>query len=141
MYRNSNRPRPGLSCRSVYVLLVFIVAIIWGIITWAVDLGKKALGIPTATIYIQDCNRWQNITLYMIGENTCVYGEVAYLSQDTQSEPTIIRLSPKADGFYLIDTESIYPDLTLGTCVKAKGTIEQYQGVLCMQIYSLNKCK
>lgn len=65
------------------------------------------------------CYKWDEITLDMAGQVTCVFG-IAY-SHQGQSR---IDFSPEKNSFFLIDAVYYYPNLAKGSCVAAEEKVE-----------------
>ena len=79
---------------------------------------EPTLPPPTET---PSCYQWDQITLDMAGEVTCVYG-VAF-SHQGQSR---IDFSPEKNSFFLIDGTYYYPNLSEGACVVAEEEVEVF---------------
>jgi hypothetical protein len=84
-----------------------------------------------------DCLLWSEVTSAMTGEYKCVHGNLVstYLAE----KGTYLRFSDKATSFYFIylymgNIFFYYPDLKLGDCVQAYGTILAFQGVQRIEI-------
>jgi hypothetical protein len=124
------------------LLFIFVIAaIIYGI-KWAWSGVKSVLGFPTPTLYISDCYRWEEINYSMVGKYECVYGTVVSMLNDATPSSTVINFSNQSGNFYLIDTESYYPDLTIGTCVQAKEYVYPDENLtLHMNITKLYECE
>ena len=84
------------------------------------------------------CNRWDEITLDLAGQEVCVYG-VAY-SHQGQSR---IDFSPEKNSFFLIDAVYYYPNLAEGSCVVAEEKVEIFDNKIpFMTIHGkLYKCE
>ena len=83
------------------------------------------------------CLLWSQVTAAMAGEYRCVHGDVVSTYQAEKG--TYLRFSDKATSFYFIylylgDIFFYYPDLKLGDCVQAYGTILAFQGVPRIEI-------
>jgi hypothetical protein len=140
----NTRPRPrirfGVSCGTV--ILVSAIALIWAFFSWAWTGVKEALGFPTPTPHIYDCYRWQEIDRSMVGKSECAYGTIVGMVNTTSTaESTRIYFSSNSGDFFLHDASHYFPDLAMGICVQAKGTIYQLSGVLYMEISDLYECK
>jgi len=127
-----------MSCGCLLFIIV-LIAIYYGISSaWSGT--KKLLGFPTATPYVADCHRWEEINYSMVGQWECVYGTVVSMLAE-EGTGTAIKFSSQSGTFFLLDTEATYPDLTIGSCVVAKEYIYNYNGTLYMHITSLSKCE
>jgi hypothetical protein len=90
------------------------------------------------------CLLWSEVSAAMAGEYKCVHGNVVSTYQAEKG--TYIRFSDKATSFYFMylyqgNIFFYYPDLKIGDCVQAYGTILAFQGIPRIEISgSLDYC-
>ncbi len=70
-----------------------------------------------------ECISWDEITLKMVGETVCVYGELRRWFQVTDI-PYVAIFSEDPGTFAFVDREQTYPQFRPGTCITAQGVIE-----------------
>jgi RNA polymerase subunit RPABC4/transcription elongation factor Spt4 len=70
-----------------------------------------------------ECISWENVTLDMVGETLCVYGDLKRWFQVTDI-PYVAIFSEDPGTFAFIDREQTYPQFRPGMCITAQGVIE-----------------
>jgi len=137
----NNQPRSGSSNRCGCYLVILVLVAIGTFFTWAWTGVKSLLGFPTPTMYISDCHRWQEINYSMVGQYECAYGTIVGMVNGATTPSTEIYFSNDSGSFYLNDSDHYFPDLSMGDCVKARGTIYRDNWGFYMEISDLYECK
>lgn len=70
-----------------------------------------------------ECISWDEITLDMVGETACVFGDLKRWFAVTDI-PYVAIFSEDLGTFAFIDREQTYPQFRPGTCITAQGVIE-----------------
>lgn len=77
------------------------------------------------------CIHWSEVTMEQVGEEVCIYG----VAQNTHAgqDKYFTTLGQDTSTFSIIADQALPEDL-LGTCIQAKGTIQQLSGILVIYV-------
>jgi hypothetical protein len=89
-----------------------------------------------------ECVSWEEITLDMVGQTVCVYGELRRWFQ-VPDIPYVAIFSEEPGTFAFVDREQTYPQFRPGTCITAEGVLEDMRSTrpFIDVLQNLNECE
>lgn len=84
--------------------------------------------LPTPRPTQRDCYLWDEITLDMVGQRLCAYGELKRWFRVSDDIPYMAIFSEELGTFAIIDRQITYPDYLQGTCITTTGEVELMRG-------------